>query len=473
MRFPSGNSTTFEATSGLRQGCPFSPIGFIMLIDLLIRTAHRWEGVKVPGITQESLNSANGGHPLNTIFFADDGTMIAESEAALQRIVTKTVNWSRRFGLQLNPSKCVSVRFCNTREMEPLHIWIGEQEIPCQDSFKHLGCTINRKGQLKSVAEQRLAQGETMIDMLSPLCRKLSYARVDVRRTICRSMIDGTVGFSAELWAWGTDVDSARAVTGKMGHRILGLSKNSNRTVGLLEADLLDIGAASLVKRYNWTRRQRWALPSPTKALWQTSDPAEGTVMSRILVQVSAANWGHEECKILQGPRRQELLDLFTETDLRSRISTSDTTLRYLAEFWRTPGQVIDNTGTFSPVATRALQQLRTGSFWFTPRLQHVGIYPPWGCIACQSEQAETREHFLLDCPAWRAAREKHLHPLIQSMAESPREEQARRLLGGRGVLKLKWEVEGKQAIMLFLEAVIKERQGVLQAAQGSPPKQP
>lgn len=466
IKFPSGSLRTFSGTSGLRQGCPLAPLMFSLVIEQLLRVLHTLDGLTVPGITPQILSDCNCNNPINTFFFADDGTMVAPTEFALQQLTNRASKWSTKFGLQLNPAKCVSLRFCRSRKMEPLHIWINDEQLPCQETFKLLGCMVDRKASLKSVSEHRLEQTKKQVDMLTPFCKKLSYAESTVRRRLCKAVVEGSVFFSSELWAWGPAITTARNAVGLMGLRILGLSRQSNHHIGMLEAGLSDIGAVSLAKRMNWDHRISWGKPSPTKALWVTAS-ASASVMGKIWTQLHATNWGPEERERLRGQERQRLLNEWTTENLQALDSTQPEVLTYVTDYWLSEGQ--DCGRTYKVGAVRALQRLRANAFWFWPRLQHViGITSEWGCLACQSVEKETRQHFLLQCPAWAAARETHLQGVLQPHRDDDGEESVKRLLGGNSRNVGEWKTTGP-AVLAYLAEVVPARTKIIQAEQTKP----
>lgn len=445
---------------------------FTLTIEQLLRLMHELEGLVIPGVTKEWLDNCNGGNPINTFFFADDGAIVAATEASLQRLVNRVHKWSIQYGLQLNTQKCVTTRFCKSRTMKPLNIWVDDVAMPCKEEFKYLGCTITRKASVKSIGDQRLNQVSKQVDVLTPLCRKLHYAIPQVRSRISKAVVEGSVFYASELWAWGPAMITARQIVGLMGIRMIGMPKNSCRLLGMLEANMADIGAVSLAKRVAWDRRIKWGSASPTKALWASTSPSN-TMMGRICNQIRATRWGDDEVETLKGPRRAELLQQWTRMNIATLASTAEPVVKYLEEYWLTEGQSTDANSKQDTGAVRTLHLLRTNTLWYWPRLRHIsGSLNMDGCIACHGREVEDRNHILLDCPAWAEARKEHLGPILDQEKENDRETVVRKLLGGRDAKAKEWEERIRPAILQFLSKMRQERQSILQL-EGivSPPK--
>ena len=80
---------------GLRQGCNLSPDLFARYANRIMKVVKELDGIHIGGIN------------INNILFADDTTLIADSEAKLQNLLNAVVMESEQNGLSINRQKLV------------------------------------------------------------------------------------------------------------------------------------------------------------------------------------------------------------------------------------------------------------------------------------------------------------------------------------------------------------------------------
>ena len=86
----------FQIGKGVRQGCILSPCLFNLYAEYIIRNAGLYEaqaGIKIAG------------RNINNLRYADDTTLMAESEEELKSLLMKGKEESERVGLKLNIQK--------------------------------------------------------------------------------------------------------------------------------------------------------------------------------------------------------------------------------------------------------------------------------------------------------------------------------------------------------------------------------
>ena len=86
----------FQIRKGVRQGCIFSPCLFNFYAEYIIWNARLDEaqaGIKI------------GGRNINNLRYADDTTLMAESEEELKSLLMKVKEESEKSGLKLNIQK--------------------------------------------------------------------------------------------------------------------------------------------------------------------------------------------------------------------------------------------------------------------------------------------------------------------------------------------------------------------------------
>ena len=97
-------SESFSVHSGLRQGCPFSPIGFIIALEMLaikIRADNTLKGLDFP----TSLSAVNPANVLIILMYADDITLFLKDTHDLERVLQLMDVFSTLSNLEINKNK--------------------------------------------------------------------------------------------------------------------------------------------------------------------------------------------------------------------------------------------------------------------------------------------------------------------------------------------------------------------------------
>ena len=94
----SGHGTTdwFQIGKGVRQGCILSPCLFNFYEEYIMRNA---------GLEEAQAGIKIAGRNANNLRYADDTTLVAESEEELKSLLMKMKVESEKFGLKLNIHK--------------------------------------------------------------------------------------------------------------------------------------------------------------------------------------------------------------------------------------------------------------------------------------------------------------------------------------------------------------------------------
>ena len=96
VRTGHGTRDWFQIGKGVRQGCILSPCLFNLYAEYIMRNARLEEG-------QAGIKIA--GRNINNLRYADDTTLIAESEEELKSLLMKVKEESEKVGLNLNIQK--------------------------------------------------------------------------------------------------------------------------------------------------------------------------------------------------------------------------------------------------------------------------------------------------------------------------------------------------------------------------------
>ncbi|CAL1703472.1 unnamed protein product [Somion occarium] len=126
----------FRMSRGTKQGCPLSPLLFILFINRILQKSSV-AGVSVPGVQQ---NLAGG-------LYADDLIALEETVTAAQNVCLKLYEWGKRWGMELGISKCGVMLWSSDdsihMEFEAARFPTPAGEIPKVEEYKYLGIWVD------------------------------------------------------------------------------------------------------------------------------------------------------------------------------------------------------------------------------------------------------------------------------------------------------------------------------------------
>ena len=96
VRTGHGTTDWFQIGEGVRQGCILSPCLFNFYAEYILRNA---------GLDETQAGIKISGRNINNFRYADDTTLMAESEEELKSVLMKVKEESEKFGLKLNIQK--------------------------------------------------------------------------------------------------------------------------------------------------------------------------------------------------------------------------------------------------------------------------------------------------------------------------------------------------------------------------------
>ena len=96
VRTGHGTIDWFEIKKGIREGCVLSPCLFNLYAEYIMRNA---------GLDEAQVGIKTAGRNINNFRYADDITLMAESEEELKSLLMKVKEESEKTGLKLNIQK--------------------------------------------------------------------------------------------------------------------------------------------------------------------------------------------------------------------------------------------------------------------------------------------------------------------------------------------------------------------------------
>ena len=142
VRTGQGTTDWFQIRKGVSQGCMLSPCLFNLFAKYIIRNA---------GLDEAQDGIKTAGRNINNLRYADDTTIMAESEEELKSLLMKVKEESEKVGLKLN--------ILNTKIMQsgPITSWERDEEtVETVSDFIFLGSKITADGDCSNEIERRL-----------------------------------------------------------------------------------------------------------------------------------------------------------------------------------------------------------------------------------------------------------------------------------------------------------------------------
>ena len=139
-------STVMIQHAGIRQGCPLSPYLFIALMTVLFHDVHYLH-------RPNTARSRVQGMDYDEVLYADDTICISESETVMENVLRAIVTEGKKYGMNLNKSKCELLAFGKARAVR----FSDGTTLKPQDQVKYLGCHLNDRADSGRELRKRIA----------------------------------------------------------------------------------------------------------------------------------------------------------------------------------------------------------------------------------------------------------------------------------------------------------------------------
>ncbi|KAK3540202.1 hypothetical protein QTP70_028393 [Hemibagrus guttatus] len=186
VRIASCKSDLFPVHVGLRQGCPLSPVLFIVFMDRISRHSQGLEGVRF------------GDHRISSLIFADDVVLLASSSLDLQHALGRFAAECEAAGMRISTSK--SEAMVLDRKKVACTLQVGGEVLPQVEEFKYLGVLFTSEGRMDCEIDRWIgAAAAVMRSMYRSVVvkKELSWK---AKLSIYQSIYVPTLTYGHELW---------------------------------------------------------------------------------------------------------------------------------------------------------------------------------------------------------------------------------------------------------------------------------
>ncbi|KAK3508624.1 hypothetical protein QTP70_000911 [Hemibagrus guttatus] len=179
-------SDLFPVHVGLRQGCPLSPVLFIVFMDRISRRSQGLEGVRF------------GDHRISSLIFADDVVLLAPSSLDLQHALGHFAAECEAAGMRVSTSK--SEAMVLDRKKVACTLQGGGEVLPQVEEFKYLGVLFTSEGRMDREIDRRIgAAAAVMRSMYRSGVVNKELSR-KAKLSIYQSIYVPTLTYGHELW---------------------------------------------------------------------------------------------------------------------------------------------------------------------------------------------------------------------------------------------------------------------------------
>jgi len=155
VRTVHGTTDWFQIGKGVCQGCILSPCLFNVYAEYIMRNA---------GLEETQAGIKIAGRNINNLRYADDTTLVAESEEGLKSRLMKVKEESEKVGLMLNIQKTKIMASGPTTSWE-----IDGETVETVSDFIFLGSTITADGDCSHEIKRRLLLGRKVMTNLDSI----------------------------------------------------------------------------------------------------------------------------------------------------------------------------------------------------------------------------------------------------------------------------------------------------------------
>ena len=186
VRIAGSKSDLFPVHVGLRQGCPLSPVLFIIFMDRISRRSQGPESVRF------------GDHTISSLLFADDVVVLASSDQDLQCALGRFAAECESAGMRISTSKSEAMVLSRKRVDCPLQV--GGEFLPQVEEFRYLGVLFTSEGRMEREIDRRIGAASAVMRSLYRSVVVKKELSCKAKLSIYRSIYVPTLTYGHELW---------------------------------------------------------------------------------------------------------------------------------------------------------------------------------------------------------------------------------------------------------------------------------
>ena len=186
VRTGHGTTDWFLIGKGICQGCILSPCLFNLYAEYIMRNA---------GLEEAQAGIKIAGRNINNLRYADDTTLMAESEEELKSLLRKVKEESEQVGLKLN------IQETKIMASGPITLWqVDGETVETVRDFILGGFKITADGDCSHEIKRRLLFGRKVMTNLDSI---LKSRDITLLTKFC--LVKATVFSNSHVWMWELD----------------------------------------------------------------------------------------------------------------------------------------------------------------------------------------------------------------------------------------------------------------------------
>ena len=185
VRTGHGTTNWFQKGKGVRQACILSPCLFNLYAEYIVRNA---------GLEEAQAGIKIARRNINNLRYADETTLMAESEEELKSLLMKVTEESENIGLKLNIQKT------EIMASSPITSWeIEGKTVETVSDFIFLGSKITADGDCSHKIKRRLLLGRKVMTNLDSILKSRDI-NLTTKIHLVKAMVFPVVMYGCESW---------------------------------------------------------------------------------------------------------------------------------------------------------------------------------------------------------------------------------------------------------------------------------